>query len=57
MTMMIIGIIAVIYFDLILLANEIFYTAFGDKRRTLLTVHNKDIISGRSGTVGLCAGL
>lgn len=55
--MMMMIVISVVYFDLILLANEIFYTAFGDKRHTLLTVHNKDIISGRSGTVGLCAGL
>lgn len=41
MMMMIIGIIACY----LLLANGIFYTAFGDKRRTLLTVHNRDIIS------------
>lgn len=49
--------IIIVYIDLIFLVTWISCTAFWDKSCKLPTVHNKDIISGHSGTVGFCAGL
>lgn len=58
MVMLIVVITTVIvYIDLLFLTNWISCIAFWDKSCKLSTVHNKGIISGRSGTVGFCAGL
>lgn len=57
MMMVVITTTIIIYIDLLFLTNWISCIAFWDKSCKLPTVHNKDIISGRSGTVGFCAAL